>query len=398
MRRFTRRNFFKMATLGVPGLTFLGSSQIPPFTMSSNRIPVIDITDLYHPPQDFGDTVDLILPYAVPEIDLLGVLFDVSQRYRMKYMGEGEQGWYNDPTGGREPGVIPVWQLNYLFDRAVPCAPCPFVPMARTTDPQTNRGVFENQGIQLFKVLLEQSPQPVEVVSFGSARPIAVAMNQFLDLLRKKVKRIHLCAGSYPPGKMLEWNVKLDPEAFIRVISGDIPIYIYPCASEGNAFAMGNYNTYWLMPNLEFMKEIDPRLLRFLVYSHSRSNRVDFLQVLEEEPSEADKQSLFQRAHNVWETDVWLEVTKRLLVQRANGNYQIILPTERKASDRLVSGNFIPIKFKPFPDGNFEIDRTSGDTPHRIFYRPNPEEHQQALRQALPYLYKSFRTHPVSGS
>lgn len=394
MTHLSRRQFM-VSSVSIAGLNLSYFSQIPPFTIPSDRIPVIDITDLYHPPQDFGDTVDLILPYAVPEIDLLGVLFDVSQRYREKYMGEGEQGWYNDPTGGREPGVIPVWQLNYLFDRAVPCAPCPFVPMARITDPQTARGVFENQGIQLFKTLLEQSSQPVEVVSFGSARPIAVAMNRFPDLLRKKIKRIHLCAGSYPPGSMLEWNVKLDPEAFIRVISDNIPIYLYPCASEGNAFAMGNYNTYWLMPNLEFMKEMDPRLLRFLVYSHSRSNHVDFLQVLEEEPSDADKNALFQRAHNVWETDVWLEVTRRLLVQRADGSYHIILPAERKASDRLVSRSFIPVKFKPFPDGNFEIDRTSTDTPHRIFYRPNPEEHQQALRQALPDLYKSFKTVPA---
>ncbi len=394
MKRLSRRSFFTITSLGIPGLGLLGSSQIPPFTLSSNRIPVIDITDLYHPPQDFGDTVDLIFPYAIPEIDLLGVLLDVSQRYRTKYKGEGEQGWYNDPTGGREPGVIPVWQLNYLFDRAVPCAPCPFVPMTRTSDPQTIRGVFENQGIQLFKSLLEQSSQPVEVVSFGSARPIAVAMNQFPELLRKKVKRFHLCAGSYPPGKLLEWNVKLDPEAFIRVLSADIPIYIYPCADKDSAFALGNYNTYWLMPNLEFMKEIDPRLLRYLAYSHSRSNRVDFLQVLEEEPSEADKNALFQRSHNVWETDVWLEVSKRILVQRADGSYQIIPTSERKASDRTISPSFIPIHFKPFPDGNFEIEQVSKATPHRLFYRSNPEEHQKALCDAWPKLYKTFKTVP----
>ncbi|MGC8739207.1 MAG: hypothetical protein ACP5UA_11265 [Candidatus Hydrogenedens sp.] len=391
MPNFSRRKFFKSA-ISIAGLSLTSTSYIPPFTMSSNHIPVIDITDLYHPPQDFGDTVDLIFPYAVPEIDLLGVLLDVSQRYRMKYTGEGEQGWYNDPTGGREPGVILVWQLNYLFDRAVPCAPCPFVPMTRTTDPQTSRGVFENQGIQLFKSLLEQSNQPVEVVSFGSTRPIAVAWNQFPDLLRRKVKRIHLCAGSYPPGKLLEWNVKLDPKAFIRVLSLDIPLYIYPCADKDNAFALGNYNTYWLMPNLEFMKEMDPRLLRYLIYSHSRSNRVDFLQVLEEEPSETDKNTLFQRKHNVWETDVWLEVSKRLLVQRADGNYQIILATERKASDRIISPSFIPVHLKPFPDGNFEIEQTDEGTPHRLFFRSDPEEHQKALRQALPELYKSFRT------
>ncbi|HOQ31752.1 MAG TPA: hypothetical protein PLA12_04465 [Candidatus Hydrogenedens sp.] len=393
MPKFSRRRFFKTA-MGIAGLSLTSSSYIPPFSMSSNRIPVIDITDLYHPPQDFGDTVDLIFPYAIPEIDLLGVLLDVSQRYRMKYMGEGEQGWYNDPTGGREPGVITVWQLNYLFDRAVPCAPCPFVPMARPTDPQTSRGVFENQGIQLFKSLLEQSSQPVDVVSFGSARPIAVAMNQFPDLLRKKVNRIHLCAGSYPPGKLLEWNVKLDPNAFVRVLSEDIPIYLYPCADKDNAFALGNYNTYWLMPNLEFMKEIDPRLLRYLIYSHSRSHRVDFLQVLEEEPSETDKNALFQRAHNVWETDVWLEVSKRLLVQRADGSYQIIPSTERKASDRIISPSFLPVRFKPFSDGNFEMEQTNQETPHRIFFRSDPEEHQKALREALPILYKSFRTVP----
>ncbi len=392
MKNISRRKFFKLSSLSLPFLSLSGSSQIPPFTMSSNKVPVIDITDLYHPPQDFDDAFDLVIPYALPEIDLLGVLLDISHRYRVPYKGEGEEGWYSDPTGGREPGFIPVWQLNYLFDRAVPCAPCPFVPMARTTDPQINRGVFENSGIQLFKTLLEQSPQPVEVVSFGSARPVAVAMNQFPELLKKKVKRIHLCAGSYPPGKMLEWNVKLDPEAFIRVISGDIPVYIYPCASEGNPFALGNYNTYWLMPNLEFLKEIDSRLLSYFVYSHSRSNRIDFLQVLEEEPSEEAKNALFQRTHNIWTIDVWLEVSKRILVQRADGSYQIILPTEKKTSDRTVSGTFIPIQFKPFPDGNFEIEKVSENSPHRIFYRANPEEHQHALRQALPKLYKSFKT------
>jgi len=391
MGQLTRRDFFKIAGLSIPCISLAGSSQIPPFIMSSNRIPVIDITDLYHPPQDFGDTLDLILPYAIPEIDLLGILLDVTDRYRKKYMGD-EQQQYADPTGGREPGVIPVWQLNYLFNRSVPCAPCPFVPLARTTDPQTIRGEFENWGIQLFKSLLEHSPQAVEIVSFGSARPIAVALNQFPELLHKKVSRIHLCAGSYPPGKMLEWNVKLDPEAFIRVLSSDLPIWLYPCASEGNAFAYGNYNTYWRMPNLEFLKEIDPRLLQFLVYSHSRSSRVDFLQVLEEEPNEEAKTNLFQRIHHVWETDVWLEVTKRLLVQRANGSYRIILPTERKPSDLVISGSFIPTHIKPLSDGNFEIEPNSSATPHRIFYRPDPAKHQSALCEALPELYKSFKT------
>ncbi|MCX8065432.1 MAG: hypothetical protein N3G21_09725 [Candidatus Hydrogenedentes bacterium] len=388
----TRREFLQQLTSLSIGLPTIGFSQIPPFTMGDSPVPVVDITDLYHPPQDFGDTFDLIFPYAVPEVSLKGILFDVTHRYRVPYPGEGENQLYSDPLGGREPGVITVWQLNYLFDKAVPSAPCTFEPLASQTDTQLTRGEFENQGLTLLMTILEKSSQPVEVVSFGSARPLALAINRFPDLLRKKVSKIHLCAGSYPPGELLEWNVKLDPEAFIRVISTDLPIIIYPCAERGNAFALGNYNTYWLMPNLEFLKDIDPRLLRFLVYSHSRSNRVDFLQVLEEEPPEDATQALLRRAHNVWETDVWLEVSKRVLVQRADASYRIILQSEKKVSDRPVPTALVPVRLIPKDDGNFEVDFDADKKPHKIFYRRDPDEHQRAMREAIPELYKSFKS------
>ena len=32
----------------------------------AKRVPVIDITDLYHPPQDPGDNLDLIAAYGCP--------------------------------------------------------------------------------------------------------------------------------------------------------------------------------------------------------------------------------------------------------------------------------------------------------------------------------------------
>ena len=35
---------------------------------------LIDITDLYHPHQDVGDNFDLIMPYALPDVDLLLVV------------------------------------------------------------------------------------------------------------------------------------------------------------------------------------------------------------------------------------------------------------------------------------------------------------------------------------
>jgi len=390
--RQSRRDFLRQFAVVSAGIPIFGFSSIPQFTMGSATVPVIIITDLYHPPQDFDDAFDLVFLYAVEEISLLGVLLDVTQRYRVPFYGEGESKLYADPSGGREPGFIPVWQLNYLFDKAVPCAPCPFEPLATPNDTKSTSGRFENQGIELLCKLLEQSSQPLEILSVGSARALAIAINRFPELLKKKVARIHICAGSYPPGDLLEWNVKLDPEAFERVLSTDLPIVLYPCSANGDAFALGNFNSYWQLPDLNFLRDVDPRLLRYFVYSHSRSNRVDFLQILEEDPPEEAKQSLFKRAHNVWVMDALLEVSKRVLVQRADGSWRIVTQLEKKTSDKPIETSLVPVKLIPKDDGNFDVNFESSKKPHKIFYRRNPMEHQQAFREALPILYKNFRT------
>jgi len=46
------------------------------------RVPVIDITDLYHPYQDPGDNFDLIAAYALPEIDVRAIILDPTEVFR----------------------------------------------------------------------------------------------------------------------------------------------------------------------------------------------------------------------------------------------------------------------------------------------------------------------------
>ena len=89
--------------------------------VASAKTPLIDITDLYHPHQDPGDNFDLIAAYALPEIDLRAVIFDTSGPFRQPVADVPDFG-YKDEGGPREPGFIPVEQLNFLFGRAVPCA------------------------------------------------------------------------------------------------------------------------------------------------------------------------------------------------------------------------------------------------------------------------------------
>jgi hypothetical protein len=83
---------------------------------ATQRVPLIDVTDLYHPHQDVGDNFDIIAAYALPEIDLKAVILDSTEKYRRD-------------GNGRDAGFIPVLQMNTLFDRDVPCATTPYTAL-----------------------------------------------------------------------------------------------------------------------------------------------------------------------------------------------------------------------------------------------------------------------------
>ena len=91
---------------------------------------------------------------------------------------------------------------------------------------------FQQQGVELILKVLRESKEPVSILSFGSARPIAVAYNRDPKLFHAKVKRIHLSAGASSPD-YLEWNVGLDPNAIVCLLRSDLPVAIYPCAVGG---------------------------------------------------------------------------------------------------------------------------------------------------------------------
>lgn len=79
------------------------------------KIPVVVITDLYHPYQDPGDNMDLIMGFGLPDVDLKAVLLDITDAFR-KDTADHPTLW-KDPRGPREAGIIPVEQLSYIFNK-----------------------------------------------------------------------------------------------------------------------------------------------------------------------------------------------------------------------------------------------------------------------------------------
>ncbi len=132
--------------------------------MTPGRIPLLHITDLYHPPQDPDDQLDLATVVALPEFDLKGVVLDVSQRFL-----DGAPAGFDIP---RDPGFIPVMQLGYLTGRSFPVAVGPAQPLTHPSDDARDRPRQEQAGIDLILEVLHTSTQPVVISVVGSTRAL----------------------------------------------------------------------------------------------------------------------------------------------------------------------------------------------------------------------------------
>lgn len=353
------------------------------------KIPIIDVTDLYHPHQDPGDNLDILTPYALPEIDLKAVILDTTDRFRGPY-ADHENPFFRDPTGPRDPGFIPMIQLNYLFDRNVPFAVSPFTPMRSPYDKMTDVPRFQQTGIQLILDTLEESDEPVEILSFGSTRAIAAAYNRDPELFRRKARKLHISAGASSP-HYLEWNVHLDVHGFVRLLRSNLEMAIYPCATENGPFDYGPHNSYWILENMNFIRDMEPRLRNYLGYVFERMNRVDFLRALDEPLGDDFMKRICAKRHNVWETAVWAQVARRSIVQRASGEYRLVPNGEIAAGDRVLPNELRPCRVEVQDNGFFAFEFVEQSN-FAMYDRGEPYLNERALREALPELYRNFRT------
>lgn len=352
------------------------------------RTPVIDVTDLYHPHQDVGDNFDLLMAYALPEIDLRAVVLDCTERFRGAIADHPNPN-YRDPTGPRDPGFIPVVQLNYLFGRDVPMATGPFSLMKSPQDTMSSVPGFQQNGINLILKTLRHSDQAIHILSFGSARSIAAAFNREPDLMREKVACIHLCAGGHPYG-YLEWNVMLDPHAIVSLLRSGLPVAIYPCATDKGPFAYGRHNSFWKLKNLAFIRRMDPGLRRYLCFAFGRTSRMDYLRAMDEDEPRELLQRVCEMEHNIWETAIWAQVANRRIVQNADGDFRLLPACKVRSSDKVLPNELRPCHVSVEDSGQYHIELAANSVNCWLYDREDPMINELAMREALPKLYESF--------
>lgn len=299
----SRRDFVKLLPAGTIGelLSRQGSAApvVPthrsgePSPGPRTSVPLIYSTDLFHPPDDPDDHVDLVTLFALPEFDIRALILDLGQLQRAK------------------PGSIPVQQMMALTGKEVPFAAGLAHPLSYPEDKGLSQFKVYQAGVELILRALEESERPVNVITVGSARDVSAAFNRAPHLFREKVARWYVNVGNSGGGH-LQWNSHLDPQAYLRLMTSDLPICW--CPSFGSratfeTFAAGGLQTqrhqvYWKFLQRDIYEALPKPLQNFFLYAlgHKHPSNEDPITYLQREPEPELRDCVWGQTRSMWST------------------------------------------------------------------------------------------------
>jgi hypothetical protein len=261
----------------------------------TRKVPVLYCTDLFHPYDDPDDHFDIATLYALDELDIQGIVLDQGGKQDIK------------------PGEIPVEQLNYLTGRDVPWRIGLSEPLKTPDDTAVDEPEEYQHGVRLILDVLEKSEIPVTIITVGSLRDVAAAFNRRPDLFRNRVSRMMLFIGE-ASAATLEWNVGLDPKAFIRIMNSGLPIWWVPCFDGGNFKNKGNAS-FWRARHVDLLNDVPDRLMNYFIYALQKKQSPDYLAYLDKDVDEAARKQVLSGIRNLWCTAVFTEAAGRAIVK-----------------------------------------------------------------------------------
>jgi len=299
--------------VGVTRWCFLLLLLISPFRVGGAQ-PVIYSTDLFHPHEDPDDHFDLATLYALPGIELKGIILDQGARQK------------------QSPGRIPVSQLNRLTGRQVPVALGLATKLKSPGDPGLDQDAEFQQGVRLILDTLEASSEPVALVAVGSLRDIVAAYNREPSLCRRKVGQVLCFIGEASKADFQEYNVGLDPRAYVGLMRSGLPIYWVPCF-DGGPWQNQGHASFWQASHADLLREAPPGLVQYFVYALEKET-ADPLAFLAEPVEAARRARLFAMRRNLWCTAVFVTLAGQGVVFDPQTGVRFVNPASDPASAR----------------------------------------------------------------
>lgn len=223
-------------------LAHLGSARA-----TEPRIPILYSTDLFHPHADPDDHYDLACLFALPELDIRGIILDLGA------------------TQTERCGRPAVEQLMAVSGRKAPIA----IGLSRRFRNREDRGLEEppryQAAVELILSTLRESKEKVILFTTGSCRDVAAAFNRQPELCREKIRAIYFNIGRGPNEPQEECNVGYDPESYLRLFESGLPIYWCPC------FGKDGYQTLYTADQKTVVGACSAEVHNYFVYCLSRS-------------------------------------------------------------------------------------------------------------------------------
>ena len=328
----SKNYFFLFFLAGFFLLAGCHSSQKPPETQT-RPVPIIYSSDLFHPPDDPDDHYDFAMLFSLQEIEIKAMIFDVASPGRNpEQFGKPALDQMVKITGRS----LPPWKIGLRY------------PLRSPDDKALDQPEEFQGGVELIISTLEKSEEPVVMFLVGSCRDFAVAFNRNPDLLREKVKAVYVNAGNGLKGIQTEWNVSLDPYAYVGLMFSGLPTYWCPCftdvyqLSSSNDVSAGKaFNTYFVVPNqAELLIFTSAIVKNFFVYALNAS---------QEEPLsflDKEQQALPETPRNMWCTGPFLHAAGREIHRTQDGRWIACTPEQVKSLG--IEGSAIEVfRFDP---------------------------------------------------
>jgi hypothetical protein len=270
-------------SLAILGMLVL--SPALPQDSAEETLPVIYGSDLLHPFDDPDDHFDLAAIYAMPELDLKGIVLDLGQSQE------------------KRPGRIPVSQMNRITGRDIPAATGLVQKLKSPADTGLDQKPESQGGVASILDILRKSPVPVRIATVGSVRDLVAAYNREPDLVRSKVDRILIFIGEASHPTFREWNVELDPHAYVGLMRSGLPIWWVPCF-DGGVWKNQGHASFWKAKHEAVLKEAAPAVIQYFIYALEKetSDPLEFIA----RPADPQRQArLFAMQRNFWCTAIF---------------------------------------------------------------------------------------------
>jgi len=331
------------------------------------KIPVIHQTDLFRPYNDPDDHWDLATVYSLAyqeEINLKGIVIDFPpEKYKTS------------------PDIMAINQLNYITKKPVSVSLGSQIPFKKWHE---KKSTYDKSAALFILDILKKSKYPVFNFLVGSCRDVALAGKLEPSLFKEKCKRIYLNVGTgsneVPKSLNMEYNVKLDIEAYSAMFDSPCPIYWLPCfqdyISSDDEFNVQEFGTYFSFKQEEILKQLSPQLQKYFNYSLIPNMEINWLQYLKQDVDKTLIKKLGNQERNMWNTACFFHAVGKTITLDGE-----IVPIEKDNNKSVFK--FEPIQVSCDQKGitKWDFDKTSQN---RFLFRiMDQKNYQNAMTKAL---------------